>query len=104
MSSFWWGVIGTTVGSALTLLGQWVKYLWETHQTREFDDDRKTLLRQMLDKPGPTGWRKMSTLSGVIGASRDDTARMLIALGARASETGEDVWAYIKDKPLPEAD
>lgn len=104
MSIFWWGVIGTTVGSAVTLLGQWVKYWWETHRARKFDDARKALLRQLLDNPGDTGWRKMSTLSGVIGANREETARLLIELGARASETGTDVWAYIRDQPLPEAD
>ena len=46
------------------------------------------------------GWRKMSTLSGVIGASRDETARLLISIKARGSESGEDVWALIKNKPL----
>jgi len=43
----------------------------------------------------------MKTLSGVIGATRNETARLLIELDARASETGNDVWAYIKDKPIP---
>jgi hypothetical protein len=55
----------------------------------------------MLDNPGPDGWRKMQALSGVIGASRDETALLLIDIGARASETGNDVWAYIAQKPLP---
>jgi len=104
MSDFWWGVLGTTIGSATTLFGQWVKFCWESHKAREFDEKRKVLLRSMLDKPGPAGWRKMSTMSQVIGASREDTARLLIELGARASETGGDVWAYIEDKPLPTAD
>lgn len=104
MSSFWWGVFGTTIGSAVTLLGQWIKHNWETKNARKRDDGRKALLRQMLDNPGPTGWRKMSTLSRVIGASQDDTARLLIEIGARGSETGNDVWAYAKDKPLPTAD
>jgi hypothetical protein len=58
----------------------------------------------MLDNPGPTGWRRMETLSGVIGASRDETARLLIEVDARCSEKvadGNDVWAYVKNKPLP---
>jgi len=60
-------------------------------------------LKTMLDNPGQTGWRKMETLSGVIGASRDETARLLIECGARASETGSDVWAYEKNEPLPKS-
>jgi hypothetical protein len=43
----------------------------------------------------------METLSGVIGATRDETAQLLIEIDARASETGSDTWAYIKNKPLP---
>jgi len=43
----------------------------------------------------------METLSGVIGVGRDEAARLLIEIDARASETGNDAWAYIKDKPLP---
>lgn len=104
MPDFWWGVLGTTIGSAVTLLGQWVKHHWETEKAQKRDENRKALLRQMLSNPGPTGWRKMNTLSNVIGANREETARLLIEIGARASETGTDVWAYITDKPLPATD
>ena len=45
----------------------------------------------------------MTTLSSVIGASREETARLLIELGARGNEkaNGNDVWAFIINKPLP---
>ena len=56
----------------------------------------------MLENPSKGGWRKMETLSGVIGASREETARLLIEIDARVSETGRDVWAFIKNKPIPE--
>jgi hypothetical protein len=102
MSGFWLGVGGALIGSAVTLAGQWCKHRWETSESRKRDGGRKALLRQMLDNPGPQGWRKMATLSGVIGASREETARLLIDIDARASETENDVWAYLKDKPLPE--
>ena len=46
----------------------------------------------------------METMANVIGASRDEAARLLIELDARASETGHDVWAFIKDKPIPKPD
>lgn len=101
MNEFSAGIIGALVGGGITLLGQWVKHRWETHDARKRDETRKAMLTQMLNNPGPNGWRKMETLSGVIGASRDETARLLIELGARSSETGQDVWALIKNKPLP---
>lgn len=102
MTEFWAVIIGVVLGSVLTILGQWLKHQWETREARERDRKRKSLLRQMLDNPGPTGWREMSTMSGVIGMSRDETARLLIEIDARASEAGKDVWAYLKDKPLPD--
>ncbi len=103
MSNFLAGLAGTLVGSGVTLLGQYVKHRWETSTSRNRDTKRKALLQQMLSTPGPTGWKKMSTMSGVIGADREETARLLIEIDARASETGSDVWAYLKDKPLPPA-
>lgn len=104
MSDFWLGVSGAAMGSAITLVGQWLKYRWETSTVRTRDDGRKVMLRQLLDNPGETGWRKMSTLSSVIGASPDETARLLIEIGARGSETGNGSWAYCKNMPLPNSD
>lgn len=49
-------------------------------------------------------WRKLSTLSRVIGADADTTKRLLIELGARGSEKpredGEEVWGLISKHPL----
>jgi hypothetical protein len=45
----------------------------------------------------------MKTMSGVIGASREETARLLIEVDARASESGNDSWAYTKIKPIPKS-
>jgi hypothetical protein len=104
MSSFCLSILGVFIGSAITLMGQWLKHRWENSEARNRDNGRKTLLRQMLDNPGLDGWRKMTTMSRVIGATRDETARLLIDVGARASETEVDVWAYLKNKPLPHAD
>lgn len=64
----------------------------------------KGVLKDILDRPGKDGWRNMETLSRVIGCDRETTARLLIEIGARGSETENDVWAYIKDKPLPTSD
>ncbi len=101
MDGFWAGIIGVMVGSALTIVGQWLQHLWQTFDARERDKKRKSMLEHMLENPGRTGWRKMETLSSVIGATRDETAQLLIEIDARASETGNDAWAYIKNKPLP---
>ncbi len=103
MGEFWAGIIGVVVGGVVTLAGQWLQHRWKTAESRKRDEKRKELLREMLNNPGPEGWRDMKTMSGVIGASRDETARLLIEIAARASETEKDVWAYIKDKPLPPA-
>src|SRR5690606_523685 len=103
MNEFWAGIIGVLVGGAVTVAGQWLKHQWATQDSPARDQKRKALLTQMLNNPGPEGWRDMKTLSGVIGASRDETARLLIEIGARSSETGAGVWAFIKDKPLPQA-
>ena len=88
------------MGSGATLLGQYVKHCWETNRANQRNEKRKSLLRQLLNNPGNEGWRKMETLSGVIGASREETAQLLIEIDARSSESGQDVWAYIAKKPL----
>jgi hypothetical protein len=103
-SEFWAGIIGVVVGGLLTILGHWVLHHLQTHAARKRDVKRKAVLTEMLNNPGPNGWRKMDTMSNVIGASRAETARLLTELDARASETGTDVWAFIEDKPLPKGD
>lgn len=100
-SEFWAAILGAIVGGVLTITGNWLHYRWTTQRDRDLRGQRKALLEKMLNNPGKSGWRKMSTLSGVIGASRDETAELLIELKARRSTKGEDVWAYIKDQPLP---
>ncbi len=46
-------------------------------------------------------WRRLSTLMNVIGADEETAKRLLIEIGARASENGQPVWALIENKPLP---
>ncbi len=104
MGEFWAGIIGVVVGGAVTIVGHWLLHRWQTAAARKRDDKRKAMLTEMLESPGPTGWRKMETTANVIGASREETARLLVELDARASESGADVWAFVKDKPLPKAD
>ncbi len=103
MSDFWIAIFGVIVGGCVTTIGHLVIHHFQTAQGREFDQKRKAMLTKMLENPGPQGWREMETLSSVIGATREDTARLLIELNARASETGNDAWALISEKPLPSA-
>ena len=103
MEAFWLGIIGVAVGAVGQFAIDHFRHRRETKSQRELDEKRKAYLRAMLDNPGPTGWRKMKTMSGVIGASREETARLLIELDARASETGNDSWAYRKNKPIPKS-
>lgn len=98
---FWAGIFGVVVGGSVTTIGHLIVHHWQTADKRKRDDKRKAILTNMLQNPGSTGWRKMETMANVIGANREETARLLIELDARASETGNDVWAFIKDKPIP---
>ena len=99
--SAWIGVIGAFVGGLLTIAGQPVTYWLKNRKARALDDARTKLLRQMLERED---WRKLSTLSRVIGADPDTARRLLIELGARGSETpradDEEVWGLISKHPL----
>ncbi len=95
------GIIGVAVGS----IGQFVidhfRHKRETKAQRELDDRRKELLKDALKNP-PTGkeWRELQTLSRIIGADYETTTRLLIEIGARGSETENEVWALLSKKPL----
>ncbi len=100
-AEFWTGIIGVVVGGVLTLIAQYLKHRWDTAVATARDKARKHLLKDMLDHmPTGTTWRKKSTMANVIGCSEDETARLLIEIGARGSETDADLWAYVKKKPL----
>jgi hypothetical protein len=99
--SAWIGLIGAFVGGFLTIVGQLIVHWFQTRKARALDDARTKLLRQMLDVKD---WRKLSTLSRVIGADADTKRRLLIEPGARGSEKprqdGEEVWGLISKHPL----
>ncbi len=46
-------------------------------------------------------WRKLSTMSAIIGTDDDETKRLLIEAGARGSEKGDGKWGLIKNHPFP---
>jgi hypothetical protein len=99
--SAWIGIIGAFVGGFLTIVGQLLVHWLQNRRVRALDEARTRLLRQMLERKD---WRRLSTLSRVIGADADTTKRLLIELGARGSEKpredGEEVWGLISRHPL----
>jgi hypothetical protein len=54
----------------------------------------------MLQNPD-YDWRKLDTLMHVIGADEQTTKRLLLEIGARASEDGQPLWGLISRNPLP---
>jgi hypothetical protein len=95
------GLIGGVVGSLLTMFGNFVLHWLQTRNATKLDEVRKKLLHRML---GTRDWRKLSTLSRVIGADANTTKRLLIEAGARGSEQPradtEEVWGLISKHPL----
>lgn len=103
-TQFWIAIVGLAggvVGSLLTLAGNVLLHWLQERKQSELDTQRLSLLKQMLER---NDWRHLSTMSRVIGASPEETRRLLIKLGARASETertdGEEAWALLSKKPL----
>lgn len=88
------GLIAILVGAASTLLTHHL----QNGRSSKLDEKRKELLKRMLS--GERNWRKLTTLSHVIGADEDTTKRLLLEIDARASEGGENIWGLISRNPL----
>lgn len=88
--------LGTVTGIGTVVLSHWLSNRWSDRQ----EDARRRLLTDMLSK-SPLAWRKLSTLSHVIGADEELTKRLLIQIGARADENGKPMWALISRVDLP---
>ena len=95
------GILGVVVGSLATIGGNVFLNWLQGRKQKSLDEARKRLLREMLTE---RDWRKLSTLSRVIGADSDETRRLLIAINARGSELPEDndeeAWGLISKHPL----
>jgi hypothetical protein len=95
------GFAGVVVGAVVTFCGQLILHLVKSAAKRKLDKQRISLLTDMLeDVRFPEHWRKLSTLSRVIGASENTTKRLLIKLGARGSEKPDNLWGLLKHHPL----
>lgn len=103
-TSFWVGVIGlvgAVIGAAIAVIGNLVLFWMQDSGRRDLDNGRKKLLKKMLLDPRfPDGWRKLSTLSRVVGADDETTRRLLIEINARGSERDDDMWGLVERHPL----
>lgn len=98
-------LVGVIVGGAIGVLGPIAKSFADDYIAKRRVDPlaeaRKGLLRQMLE--GDFTWRNLDTLQHVIGADADTTRRLLLEIGARASEDGQDKWGLISRNPFPKS-
>src|SRR4051794_1060044 len=99
MSGFWSGFFGVLTGAGVSYFGIWLQHHLATRERQRIDGIRKETLKYMLENP-PVGkeWRKLQTLSRVIGADYETTTRLLVELEARGSETESEVWALKSKK------
>jgi hypothetical protein len=95
------GVSGAVIGSVATVVAQWLSHHLEGKAAAKREKPRKHLLLEMLRAPRHQ-WRKLETLSHVIGADEETTKRLLLEVGARASEDGRSLWGLIERNPLPQ--
>lgn len=104
MPEFLLGIIGVAVGGFGQFLIDHFRHQRDTKAQRELDDKRKELLKEALENPpSDKEWRKLQTLSRIVGADYQTTTRLLIELGARGSESEKEneAWALLSKKPLP---
>lgn len=96
------GLIGAVIGSGLTILGNVILHWLKRKPRRDLDDRRISMLREMLDDERfPDKWRNLSVLCAVVGASQEETKRLLFMAGARGSEKEDGKWGLIKNHPFP---
>lgn len=95
------GLIGVIVGAIISILGNIIIHYLQNKRKDTLDELRKDLLLKMLNNDRfPNKWRKLETLSRVIGADDETTKRLLIEIGARGSESESNSWGLIKHHPL----
>lgn len=101
------GLIGVIAGSSISIIGNIILHNYKEKPNKEFQKLRMDILKKLLNDERYK-WRELSTLSSVIGATENETRRLLIKINARASETkkkdkdGNDIeiWGYLKNHPL----
>lgn len=97
------GLIGVVIGSLLTIIGNIFLHILKQRAEESKYIPHKKLLKEMLeDDRFPDKWRKLDTLMHVIGANEETAKRLLLEVGARASEDGQTLWGLKKFHPFKE--
>lgn len=94
------GVTGAVVGSIATVAASLASNWWQDRAASAREKPSKDLLLRMLNKP-EFRWRNLDTLMHVIGSDQATTKRLLLEVGARASEDGQPLWGLVSRNPLP---
>jgi hypothetical protein len=94
------GVIGAVIGSIATIAGNLALHCLKERAASKREKPQRDLLLEMLLHPNYQ-WRKLNTLMHVIGADESNTKRLLLEVGARASEDGQPLWGLKSRNPLP---
>ncbi|NLQ18330.1 hypothetical protein HGG82_11965 [Marinomonas sp. M1K-6] len=94
------GLGGAVIGSVATISVQIVaEYLRKKEVDRQ-ESPQIEMLTEMLNHPKHK-WRSLDRLQHVIGADEETTKRLLLKIGARASEDGKPIWGLRSRNPLP---
>ena len=94
------GIVGAIIGSVATVATQLLTHWLAARAAAKKDEPRKDMLKEMLNHP-KWKWRELATLQHVIGADEQTTKRLLLEIGARASEDGKPLWGLKDRNPLP---
>ena len=73
---------------------------WREIGSGSLDRSRKARLMEMLEDKRFT-WRRLQTLADGIGATPEETRKLLVQLKARPQETDPDKWGLIARNPRP---
>ena len=95
------GLGGVVIGAFFQICANVVAHQLQQRAKDQMDKPRKDLLLSLLKNPKYT-WRRFDTLMHVIGADEETTKRLLLEVGARGSEDGQNLWGLINRNPFRE--
>jgi hypothetical protein len=96
------GIAGAVIGSVATIAGNVALHCLKERAAVKREKPQRDLLVAML-KHADYQWRKLDTLMHVIGVDEKTAKRLLLEVGARASEDGQPLWGLIERNPLPKS-
>ncbi|HHA2628780.1 TPA: hypothetical protein ACOEOK_000208 [Stenotrophomonas maltophilia] len=94
------GIAGAVIGSAGTVVANLASQWWQERAAAAREKPRKDLLSVMPNKP-EYQWRSLDTFMHVIGSDEVTAKRLLLEVGARASEDGKRQWGLVSRNPRP---